>query len=288
MVSYAVPEPSRFAAIVLAEALNAQGIKIAVVSSSAIPDFKALAAKYKPENLVAEHVSPPLKEEVKITLKLSQNLHASMGPFLLGALVAHKDKEIDQAGFDLEHDFLQNAKLDLSAASQTDGAGGNALFTPDVVVRYLTFMSGQKDFDDFHGGLPILGRDGTLWEIQVNSPAAGHVQAKTGTYDVYDALNKNILVTGKGLAGYIQTSAGEHLAFAAYVNDVAAPMDDPEALQKIAGEALGEIAAAAYDAPFASPLTANSEAPYDVIIRNGRIIDGSGNPWISGDVAIRG
>ena len=27
---------------------------------------------------------------------------------------------------------------------------------------------------------------------------------------------------------------------------------------------------------------------YDVIIRNGRIVDGSGNPWVSGDIAIRG
>src|SRR5207245_3874639 len=27
---------------------------------------------------------------------------------------------------------------------------------------------------------------------------------------------------------------------------------------------------------------------YDVIIKNGRIIDGSGNPWVSGDLAIRG
>lgn len=27
---------------------------------------------------------------------------------------------------------------------------------------------------------------------------------------------------------------------------------------------------------------------YDVIIRNGRIIDGTGNPWVSGDVALRG
>ena len=27
---------------------------------------------------------------------------------------------------------------------------------------------------------------------------------------------------------------------------------------------------------------------YDVIIRNGRIMDGTGNPWFSGDVAIKG
>ncbi|HVO80182.1 MAG TPA: D-aminoacylase [Terriglobales bacterium] len=31
-----------------------------------------------------------------------------------------------------------------------------------------------------------------------------------------------------------------------------------------------------------------SSPTYDVIIRNGRIIDGTGNPWVSGDVALRG
>ncbi len=288
MAAYAVPEPSRFAATVLAEALKQKGVEVAVLPKGSAPDFKALAAHYTPENLLAEHVSPPLKEDVKITLKVSQNLHASTGPYLLGALLAHKDKEIDQAGFDLEHDFLKKANLDLTAASQSDGAGGNAFFTPDFVTRYLIFMSARKDFEDFHSGLPILGRDGTLAEIQVNSPAAGHVQAKTGTYDVYDALNKNLMVTGKGLAGYMQTAGGDHLAFAAYLNMVAAPMDDPEAVQKIAGETLGEIAAAAYDAPLGTAGASQSNLTYDVIIRNGRIINGSGNPWVSGDVAIRG
>ena len=292
MESYAVPEPSRFAATVLAEALNETGVKVAILPTRAAPDFKALAVNYKPENQLAEHISPPLREDVKITLKVSQNLHASMGPFLLGSLLAHKEKEIDQAGFDVEHDFLKKANLDLTGAAQSDGAGGNAFFTPDFMVRYLTFMSTQKDFADFHRGLPILGRDGTLFKIQVNSPAAGHVQAKTGTYDVYDALNKDLMVTGKGLAGYMQTATGEHLALAAYVNMVAAPMNDPEAVQKIAGEALGEIAAAAYDSPLASnaapEATSRATSEYDVLIRNGRIVDGSGNPWVSGDIAIRG
>lgn len=288
MIAYAVPEPSRFAATVLAEGLNAAGVKVNVSSQQSAADFKTLATKYTAENQLAEHVSPPLREDVKITLKVSQNLHASMSPFLLGTLFAHKDKEIDQAGFDSEHDFLKKASLDLGAASQSDGAGGNAFFTADFMVRYLTFMSTQKDFADFERGLPILGRDGTLYKIQVNSPAAGHVQAKTGTYDVYDALNKDLMVTGKGIAGYMQTSSGDHLAFAAYLNMVDAPMNDPEAVQKIAGEALGEIAAAAYDSS-AVPAAAKDAGPeYDVIIRSGRIINGSGNPWVSGDVAIRG
>jgi hypothetical protein len=46
----------------------------------------------------------------------------------------------------------------------------------------------------------------------------------------------------------MDTASGQHLIFALYVNMVPVSMDDPEATQKIAGEAMGEIAAAAYDA----------------------------------------
>ena len=55
------------------------------------------------------------------------------------------------------------------------------------------------------------------------------------------------MLNGKGLAGFVQTKSGKTLAFAAYVNHVAMPAD-PESAQQIAGQALGEIAAAAYDA----------------------------------------
>src|ERR1700730_15434679 len=146
MASFAIPEPSRFAAIVLREALKDQGISAALAAPAEQLDFKALAKNYTAENVVAEHISPPLKEEVKITLKVSQNVHASSMPYLLGALVAHKDADIDQAGFDVDHDFLTKAGLDLSGAAQSDGAGGNAYFSPDFMVHYLLYMSKQKDF----------------------------------------------------------------------------------------------------------------------------------------------
>lgn len=288
MNAYRVPEPSRYAATVLLEVLKEKGVTAKLAAPTDQPDFKSLAANYKPENVVAEHVSPPLKEEVKVTLKVSQNLHASMTPFLLGALLAHKNQQADQAGFDLENGFLKKAGLDLTAASQSDGAGGNAFFTPDFITQYLLFMSKQKDFPDFYRALPVLGRDGTLAKIQVNSPAAGHVHAKTGTYAVYDALNKNLMVTGKGLAGYMDTAGGQHLMLALYANMVSVSMDDPEAMQKVVGEALGEIAAAAYDAPLSAESPTPASNQYDVLIKNGRIIDGSGNPWVSGDIAIRG
>jgi N-acyl-D-amino-acid deacylase len=288
MASYPVPEPSRYAATLLVEALREKGINANLPAVGEKVDFKALAANYKPDNVVAEHASPPLKEDVKVTLKVSQNLHASMTPFLLGALLGKNEKQLDQAGFNAEHEFLKQAGLDLTAAAQSDGAGGNAFFTPDFMVRYLVFMSKQKDFADFHRALPVLGRDGTLAHIQVNSPAAGHVHAKTGTYAVGDSLNKKLIVTGKGLAGYIETASGQHLAFAVYANMVSVALDDPEAAQKVVGQALGEIAGIAYDAPLPTEAPAQAKEQYDVIIKNGRLIDGSGNPWVSGDIAIRG
>jgi PBP4 family serine-type D-alanyl-D-alanine carboxypeptidase len=243
LYNFAVPEPSRFAETVLVEALREKGISVEMTAPGQQRDFKALAASYLPANQLAEHVSPPLKEEVKVTLKVSQNLHASMTPMILAAYAM--PKEPGRNGFDLEHDFLMRAGLDLSGAAQADGAGGNAHFTPAFMVSYLAYMSKQKNFQIFHDALPILGRDGTLFDIQPASPAAGKVHAKTGTFGVYDPLNRKLLVTAKGLAGYLTTRDGQHLAFAIYVNNVSVTPDSAE-VKRIAGQAVGEIAAAAY------------------------------------------
>ena len=31
-----------------------------------------------------------------------------------------------------------------------------------------------------------------------------------------------------------------------------------------------------------------ADTPYDLVIRGGKIVDGSGNPWYHGDLAVRG
>ncbi len=246
LFTYAVPEPRRFAETALVEALRRHGVQANIEPAGRSTDFKLLAPAYTEANIVAEHISPPLSEEVKVTLKVSQNLHASMMPYILGALVGGKTENIEQAGFDLEREFLEKAGLDLSSASQGDGAGGaqSAFFTPDFVVQYLAYMSRQSDFAVFHRALPVLGKDGTLYNIQVNSAAAGKVFAKTGTFSASDRLNRRPLLTGKGLAGYLTTPTGQHLAFALFANRVPLP-NIPDATT-IVGQALGEIAAAGY------------------------------------------
>jgi PBP4 family serine-type D-alanyl-D-alanine carboxypeptidase len=248
--AFAVPSPTNFAQTVLTESLVANGISLKPPKHAAPPDFIALAHSYTPENQLAEHVSLPLAEEIKVTLKVSQNLHAGMGPYLLGTLIAKNANDPLHAGFTSERDFLKRANLDLSGISQGDGAGGDwaDLFSPDFMCQYLTYWTTRPDYAVFFKALPILGKDGTLAKIQTTSPGAGHVFAKTGTFDSEDRLNGKMMLNGKGLAGYVITASGQKIVFAAYVNHVSLP-PDPELAQTVAGQALGEIAAAAYDAP---------------------------------------
>lgn len=247
-ISIGVPSPTIFAEWVLREALTAEAIQIKSPVVTTQPDFAQLARNYTPENQIAEHVSLPLAEEIKVTLKVSQNLHAGMGPYLLGAIAGKDSTNPLKKGFELEREFLAAANLDLSGASQGDGAGGDwaDLFSPDFMCHYLAYWTTRPDYDVLFHALPILGQDGTLAKIQQQNPGAGHVFAKTGTYGSSDRLNAKMMLNGKGLAGYVITKTGRKLAFAAFVNHVSLPTD-PDSAQRIAGQALGEIAASAYN-----------------------------------------
>jgi D-alanyl-D-alanine carboxypeptidase/D-alanyl-D-alanine-endopeptidase (penicillin-binding protein 4) len=244
---FVVPEPSRFAEMALTEALQQAGVEISGKSSSNTPDWKSIATSYQAGNQLAEHVSPPLREDVKVTLKVSQNLHAAMMPYLLGALLAKDHESSLESGFKQERSFLQHAGLDVSAAAQSDGPGGSAYFTPDFIVKFLAYMAKQKDFRSYYDSFPILGRDGTLADTQKDSPAAGKLHAKTGTHVGEDLLNEQYVVNGKGLAGYLETKDGKQIIVAIFANHVPVAAD-MKAVLKI-GDALGEIAAAAYDLP---------------------------------------
>ncbi|HEX4826308.1 MAG TPA: D-alanyl-D-alanine carboxypeptidase/D-alanyl-D-alanine-endopeptidase [Candidatus Polarisedimenticolaceae bacterium] len=240
LLAYKVPQPSRFAQDVLASALEELGVSIDAASVPATPDA------YTADRAVAEHRSLPLAEEIKVTLKVSQNLHASMTPYIVGATLRPKSEDLYQAGFDVEREFLVKAGLDLSSASQADGAGGpGAAFTPDFMCRYLAFMARSRSSTVFAQALPVLGRDGTLSTEMKDSPAAGHVAAKTGTARLYDALNRSSLLAGKGLAGYITTRSGKKLAFAAFINN--APIGSDIAAAQAVGGALAEAAEAVFE-----------------------------------------
>jgi PBP4 family serine-type D-alanyl-D-alanine carboxypeptidase len=248
-----VPSPTRFATQVLEESLRSAGIRVSSAHASAQGSPTALARFYTDENLVAEHISAALSEDVKVTLKVSHNLHAGIGQYLLGAYMAHEKTDPIKAGFKIEREFLEAAHLDLNGASQGDGAGGDwaDLFTPDFMCSYLTYWSKQPGFEAFFKALPILGKDGSLAKVQTESPAAGHVFAKTGTFLSDDSLSGKSMLNSKGLAGFVLTQSGRKLAFAAYINHLQLPLGGNEQPQEVAGQTLGAIAAAAYDADLA-------------------------------------
>ncbi|MBF8189664.1 D-alanyl-D-alanine carboxypeptidase [Nonomuraea sp. K274] len=63
--AYYVPAPARFAGMLFTEALRDEGVR-AEAGLTATPDFAALSAHYTHQNELAEHVSPPLPEELKV------------------------------------------------------------------------------------------------------------------------------------------------------------------------------------------------------------------------------
>ncbi len=93
----------------------------------------------------------------------------------------------------------------------------------------------------------MLNQDGTLFDILPGSPATGRVFAKTGTTGTDNKLNRRLIITSKGLAGYEMIASGEHLVFAIYVNDLSIPGGIFEESTTHVGRMLAEIAAAVYD-----------------------------------------
>jgi len=212
-------------------------------SGGTLPIAAPMLASAK-RTLLAEHISPPFKQEVKLTLKVSQNLHAALTPFLLGSILDRASADAEQKGLALERRFLTTAGLDPAEVSQLDGEGGiGSAFSPDFMVRYLTYMQRQPYGALFFDALPVLGRDGTLAEMAHDSPAAGHVHAKTGSYVVANNLTGGVMLMAKGLVGYIDAANGHRLAFAAYVNML--PLRNMDDVADV-GSALVEIAEAAY------------------------------------------
>ncbi len=257
LYGYRVPDPKRFAEAAFTVALDDAGVVFEPADTlidvhnfqppapgqgnpGVLQDYATLQ-KYIGDP-VAQHVSPPLSEDIYITLKVSDNLHAALMPYMWAVYLAKAKSDYLKAGFALEARMLSGAGLDVNQAAQWDGYGG-AYFTPDFMVRYLAWAHAQRWYPYLFRGLPIMGVDGTLVTIQKKSPARGKVFAKTGTDGSTNYLNDGGIVE-KGLAGYITTRGGRHVAFAFYIGAMNGPHDEDTG--ELAGQILGAMAAAAY------------------------------------------
>lgn len=241
LARFAVESPSRFARTLLVEALAAKGVVIegALFGPSVTPVATSADAK-----VVFEHVSPPLTEIAKVVLKVSQNLHAEMLMPVIGATLRDaRGAAAVAAGYACGAELFTSWGVDITGLCQGDACGARGFFSPDFMCRLLVHIAKSDIIEPFRASLPVMGRDGTLWDVQPASPAAGHVRAKTGTLSYVDGLHKGVCFVAKGLAGYVDAKSGRQFAFTAYLANfhrMAASDLDP-------GQVLGELAASVYE-----------------------------------------
>lgn len=220
---YPVDEPAIVARTMFIEALRRRGVAVAAPvlrpNGYALPNRDEYAKLTK----VAAFTSPPFRDAVAVTLKVSHNLYASTLPCLVAVAKGHATVE---AGLREQRKILKDLGVDVNQVSFGGGAGGAQAdhVTPRAVVQLLQGMAKRKEWDAYKAALPILGVDGTLSEaVPADSPAKGKVFAKTGTLVWYDAANERLLLKSKALAGTMTTKAGTALHFALIVNNVPLP-----------------------------------------------------------------
>ena len=247
---YEVDDPASFARTLFIEALWKRGVRVDASSiadnpGASLPPRKDVAELPK----VAEYASPPLMEYLKVILKVSHNLHASTLPLLIAA---HRGERTLEQGLRREGMLLKGLGVDLSAVSFGGGAGGSRsdLVSPRATVTLLRALAKRPEFSAYEAALPVLGRDGTLARaVGKDSPARGHVRAKTGTYWVENGLNDTAILTSKALAGYMETAAGRPLVLAIFVNEVPLDATGPKVSEATvkAGQLLGRLCEVFYD-----------------------------------------
>jgi D-alanyl-D-alanine carboxypeptidase/D-alanyl-D-alanine-endopeptidase (penicillin-binding protein 4) len=224
----AVEDPAQFAATALRQMLLARGVTV-TGTATAWHRLPTDTKKYQEEvgqtvvlrplalttieppvtglQVLATHVSPTLAEDVTVTNKVSQNLHAELYERLLGRLEG-EDGTIAQ-GARVVRQFLVNAGVDPGDFLFYDGSGLSPqdLITPRAATTLLVYAARQPWGELYKSTLPIGGLDGSL-DGRFMGALKGKVFAKTGTLAEVNALS-----------GYVKAASGRTLAFSVLCND---------------------------------------------------------------------
>jgi serine-type D-Ala-D-Ala carboxypeptidase/endopeptidase (penicillin-binding protein 4) len=159
--------------------------------------------------LLASHTSAPLGEDVVLTNKVSQNLHAELFLHNLGRRAPCGDGSI-VAGASLIRANLLHAGLDPDDFLFFDGSGlsDHDLVAPRATATFLAYAAKQPWFAQWKASLPDAGEDGSLSRRFPDAPVKGHVFAKTGT-----------LGESRALSGYLDAASGRTVIFSIFVDN---------------------------------------------------------------------
>ncbi|MDJ0735575.1 MAG: D-alanyl-D-alanine carboxypeptidase/D-alanyl-D-alanine-endopeptidase [Nostocaceae cyanobacterium] len=154
--------------------------------------------------------SPPLSELVAETNINSNNVYAEA---LLKTLASKKPTEANESTTDAGLEVLKKSLTAMGVNPVSyrvvDGSGLSRknLISPQALVQTLLGMAKSPHGKVFRASLPVGGVSGTLRRRFRNTPAAGIVQAKTGT------------MTGvSSLSGYVNAPNYDTVVFSIMVN----------------------------------------------------------------------
>jgi D-alanyl-D-alanine carboxypeptidase/D-alanyl-D-alanine-endopeptidase (penicillin-binding protein 4) len=158
--------------------------------------------------ILASYQSQPLAEDLRVINKVSQNLHAELLLRLLG-----KEKGTAgtiEGGNEVLRGFLTQAGISSDEYVFYDGSGLSRenLVTPFAIVRLLQYAARQPWGGLYRDTFPVAGVDGSLADRLRVTPAAGRVQAKTGSLSHVNSLS-----------GYAKTLKGDNIAFSILCNN---------------------------------------------------------------------
>ena len=227
-VGLAISDPAQFTAEAFQQALVARGILAAGNAESEhryandTGDFTAereqplkfapitlttVAGPLQGRRVLAARISPPIAEDIKITNKTSQNLHAELLLRLLGKLEG-SDGSFAQ-GTRVVRQFMTDAGVSDQDFFLYDGSGVSTddRVAPRAFTQLLDYAAKQPWGQEWRDTLPIAGVDGTLEGRFVNTPLKGKMWAKTGTLKEVNTLS-----------GYMIAASGRTLAFSILVN----------------------------------------------------------------------
>jgi len=223
-----IEDPAEFTAAAFKQALLARGVGVtgapvsrhkSSIETSDFSDQRAQPLRLSPsagdkvmapiENrrVLATRISIPLADDIKLTNKISQNLHAELILRLLGKTFG-TDGSFAQ-GSRVVRQFLLDAGVSDADFFVYDGSGMSPddRVAPRAYAQLLSYASRQPWGSAWRDTLPVAGVDGTLGNRFKSSPLKGKLWAKTGTLNETNCLS-----------GYLTAASGKTLAFSIMVN----------------------------------------------------------------------
>ena len=203
--SFALPDPSLYAARALELSLQRKGVSVEGGAASTTDSMVYRGVRVNP---IVEYRGRPLSDIIFPILNTSQNWFAEMLLKILGRVVG--DTGSWAKGLDVEKRFLMDSvKVDSTAFALDDGSGLSAgnLVTPHTFVQLLAYMYRHPKRRPFLAALPRAEQRGSLQKRFGATPLEGRVLAKTGS-----------IFRVNTLSGYIERADGRVITFSIQAN----------------------------------------------------------------------